>query len=123
MPDGSPSPVGRLLLVDDEPMVVDVLARLLRRRGYQVDTALDGAEALRLARARTYDWIISDVRMPNMDGPAFIRALDLAANGGPRVVFVTGFSDFSLSDAQALGVVAVLEKPAQVRDLLDLIAK
>jgi len=85
--------VGELtvLVVDDETALRDALLRFLSRRGIQGEGVADGAEALSLLRQRSFDVIISDVRMPGMSGREFLERLqrdrpDLV----PRVVFSTG---------------------------------
>src|SRR3546814_6849596 len=65
---------GTILLVEDEDMVRSVAERALSRQGYKVLTATDGEEALEvLARGESIDLMISDVVMPNMDGPTIDR--------------------------------------------------
>ena len=58
---------GRILLVDDDPLVIKTLQKCLANYGYEVETALNGAEAVEKVKQDDFDLIISDVRMPNMD--------------------------------------------------------
>jgi CheY-like chemotaxis protein len=60
----------RILLVDDEADSREIVARLLELDGYHVETAQDGSEALDLLTRRSYDVILSDIRMPQMSGEA-----------------------------------------------------
>jgi DNA-binding response OmpR family regulator len=84
-------PGTRALLVEDERVVGDLLAEFLALEGYEVDRAMDGREALELVRRRTYALIVSDVRMPDVDGPALYHELRLASPElARRMVFVTG---------------------------------
>ena len=82
---------GRILVVEDEVTVAQLIADVLREEGHQVDAVLDSRDGLtRLARA-PYDLVICDLRMPRLDGPAFYEAL--VAAGSPvqkRIIFVTG---------------------------------
>lgn len=80
-----------ILVVDDEPEVAALLAEILHRHGYRVETAADGEIALAMVRQRLYDVIVSDVRMPNMAGPELYRAL-VAGHRRllGRVIFLTG---------------------------------
>ena len=86
------SPRGkRILIVDDEPEVAEVLAELLTADDHHVDTAMNGRLALGRLRECTYDLVLSDVRMPELDGPGLYREIerrypDLAK----RVIFLTG---------------------------------
>jgi two-component system NtrC family sensor kinase len=84
-------PGARALLAEDERVVGDLLAEFLTLEGYEVDRVMNGREALELIRRRTYAVIVSDVRMPDMDGAALYAELrttrpELAR----RMVFVTG---------------------------------
>jgi CheY-like chemotaxis protein len=84
-------PGARALLVEDERVVGDLLAEFLELEGYEVDRARDGREALELVRRRSYALIVSDVRMPDVDGPAFYHQLGLTSPElTRRIVFVTG---------------------------------
>ncbi|SVA47736.1 uncharacterized protein METZ01_LOCUS100590, partial [marine metagenome] len=65
----------RILVVDDEPDLVEAVARGLRREGYAVDTALDGDEALAKASWTPYDLVCLDITMPGVDGLEVCRAL------------------------------------------------
>jgi two-component system NtrC family sensor kinase len=80
-----------VLVVDDEADVVSVLRELLEADGHVVDGAGNGREALAKIEAGSYDAILSDVRMPGLDGPALYRAV---AQSHPelarRFLFVTG---------------------------------
>ena len=78
----------RLLVVDDEPTILELLAGTLRFAGFDVLTAVSGAEALRAAAAAKPDLILLDVMMPDCDGFDVIRRI---RSGGPRipVIFLT----------------------------------
>ena len=64
-----------ILLVDDDPGVLDVVAFMLRREGFEVDEERDGTAALTAARERSYDIVILDVMLPQMSGTEVCRAL------------------------------------------------
>src|SRR5215468_12485253 len=78
----------RLLVVDDEPTILELLAGTLRFAGFDVITAVSGAEALRIAAAGKPDLILLDVMMPDCDGFEVVRRIRA---GGPRipVIFLT----------------------------------
>jgi CheY-like chemotaxis protein len=107
------------LVVDDEVSLRELIADVLVGYGYEVEMAADGAEGLRLCAQSRYDLILSDLRMPKMDGAAFYQALqDKYGPAMPRVIFVTGQAH-SLDYAGFLGMAAVpvLAKPFTVDDL------
>jgi len=86
--DGAAAPEARLLVVDDEPNIVELLSASLRYAGFEVQTAHNGPDALRIAREFRPDLLVLDVMMPGMDGFDVVRRL----NGqGPRtpVLFLT----------------------------------
>jgi CheY-like chemotaxis protein len=107
------------LVVDDEKSVRELIADVLVGQGYEVEMAADGAEGLRLYEQARYDLILSDLRMPKMDGAAFHQALhDKYGPAMPPMIFVTGQAH-SLDYAGFLGMTAapVLAKPFTVDDL------
>ncbi len=110
----------RVLVVDDEPDIVDVVTTVLDGQGWRVDVASGGRAALDRLRQTRYDLILSDVRMPEMDGADFYRAA-VAQQGelAERFLFITG--DTANPDAWRLlqGTRApVLEKPFTPQALL-----
>ncbi|MEU0646837.1 response regulator transcription factor [Streptomyces umbrinus] len=88
MNDQEPRVRGRLLVVDDEPAIVDTVARFLRFVGYEVRTAATGREALSLAREFLPDLVLLDIMLPDSDGFEVLNRL--RADGLPvAVVFLT----------------------------------
>lgn len=80
-----------VLVVDDEPAIASLLAELLELDGYQVATAPNGRAALDRLRAGGFDAILSDLRMPELDGPGLYREVErLDPALAHRMVFVTG---------------------------------
>lgn len=81
----------RLLIVDDEPGIVDVLKEVLGSGGYRIETASNGAEALARIGSQHYDLIISDLCMPEMSGEKLYRAVsERFPHLRERIIFVTG---------------------------------
>lgn len=84
----------RILVVDDDPLVVGLLTDLLTADGHEVETAPDGLIALERIAERPFDLILSDLRMPRLDGIGLYREL---GNRQPlllrRVIFITGTAD------------------------------
>jgi two-component system cell cycle sensor histidine kinase/response regulator CckA len=110
---------GRLLIVEDEPMVRAVAERALARQGYTVETACDGEEALALfAQGKSYDLVVSDVVMPNMDGPAMARELR-KQRPDMRILFMSGYAEEQLRQSINLDKVAFLPKPFSVQQIAE----
>jgi CheY-like chemotaxis protein len=80
-----------ILVVDDEPGIANALAHLLRRDGHTVDTAADGQLALARLHTQTYDLLLCDLRMPELDGPGLYQVLQQQyPHLLQRVIFLTG---------------------------------
>lgn len=108
----------RVLVVDDEVMLVDVIRRLLMRDGVEVSVATSGDEALAALATSDFSLVLCDVRMPRMDGPTLLRE---ARRRGPTPpwVFLTGFADESDNALLAAGACAVLGKPVPAATLRE----
>jgi excisionase family DNA binding protein len=113
----------RVLVVDDEASIRDLLSKTLALAEYDVDTAPDGTSALDRMRAFTYDLLIADLKMPGMDGLTLIRQAKRIKADLP-VIIITGFStESSAIDAVNLGVAGYLTKPFRVPQLLAAVSK
>jgi len=114
---------GRVLVVDDEPMVRDTLGQVLADEGYVVDVAVDGGDALARVHANRPDAILLDLMMPGMNGRQFLQALrDDPAYSGVPVLIMTAVHGLELNLA-AIGASEVVEKPFKnVEDLLNKVA-
>jgi CheY-like chemotaxis protein len=123
--DPAPSPQGgTVLVVDDEADQAHGLAETLAPLASRVDVAIGGLQALRLADATAYAVVVSDVRMPDLDGPGLYRAL-CARPGGfrGRMILVTGDTlDRSLEQLIAETTVVLLEKPLVPADTRRVVA-
>ena len=84
----------RLLLVDDEPSVLSALRRLFRLQGYTTDQATGGAAGLELMSEQPFDLVISDMRMPEMDGATFLEAVRQQHPSTVRIL-LTGYADIA----------------------------
>jgi excisionase family DNA binding protein len=113
----------RVLVVDDEASIRDLLAKTLALAEYDVDTAADASTALTRVRAAEYDLLIADLRMPGMDGLTLIRQVKKIRAELP-VIIITGFSsEASAIEAVNLGVAGYLRKPFRVPEVLAAAAK
>ncbi|MFZ1206457.1 MAG: ATP-binding protein [Candidatus Acidiferrales bacterium] len=87
----SSAPAGRILVVEDEPTVAQLVADVLREEGHQVEAVLDGQEGLTRVSRNSYDLVICDLRMPRLDGTAFYDALvRTGSTVRDRIIFITG---------------------------------
>jgi DNA-binding response OmpR family regulator len=90
-----------ILVIDDELAILEMLARLLTKRGYRVETANSGEEAVeRIALGHDYDVILLDIFMPGQEGKAtYEKIVGLRPNLTRRFIFITG--DMTVPDTQA----------------------
>ena len=122
----NPSPaLARILLVDDDPMITELVVDMLSIEGYDVDTANNGLEALQKLERQRYDLIITDLHMPKLDGSGFYRELGRRKlHSLKRIIFLTGTTGASDEHrfVQESGV-PVLFKPFNVSDLIELVRR
>jgi excisionase family DNA binding protein len=113
----------RVLVVDDEASIRDLLAKTLALAEYDVDLAPDGRTALERLRIIPYDLLITDLKMPGVDGLTVIREARRLKADLP-VIIITGYStEASAIDALNLGVSGYLTKPFRVPMVLAKAAK
>ena len=118
-------PVGRprILVVDDEESIRELLSKTLALADYEVDLAPDGRTALDRLRLVQYDLLITDLRMPGVDGLTVIREARRLKTDLP-VIIITGYSsEASAIEAINLGVQGYLTKPFRVPRVLTAAAK
>ncbi|MFM2161893.1 MAG: hypothetical protein RLZZ383_1405 [Pseudomonadota bacterium] len=108
-----------ILVVDDEPSLRRVLATQLTRAGYDVRTAASAEEALAAFPEQPADLVLTDLRMPGLDGVAFMRRVHALAPGTP-VVLLTAWATVEVAvGALKQGAADFLTKPYDQRELLD----
>jgi excisionase family DNA binding protein len=113
----------RVLVVDDEEAIRELLSKTLALAEYDVDVAPDGTVALERMRLAPYDLLVTDLRMPGIDGLAVIREARRYKADLP-VIIVTGYStEASAIEALNLGVSGYLTKPFRVPRVLAAAAK
>jgi DNA-binding NtrC family response regulator len=113
----------RLLIVDDEPEILSVLKDQLEEDGIQIQTASAGKQALELCERESFDAILSDLNMPQMDGLKFLKNLRDRGNQTPFVV-LTGYGDKDKAvQALKLGAFDFLEKPWSSDQLEEVVGK
>ena len=112
------TPLGRVLIADDEETFLMATADLLRREGFEVETVRDGETALTRVREASYDLLISDLEMPGNEDLDLVKQVAEVAGGLP-IIIITGFpSTRSAIASIELPVSAYLLKPVAFPDLL-----
>jgi len=108
-----------VLLVDDEADLLEIFGDWLAASGCKVLKAANGAEAIQLMLRHEVHALVSDVRMPIMDGLTMLRKLYEMNLSIPSIILVSGFGNVARPEIHSLGVEKLLEKPLRRRDLLD----
>lgn len=119
----SPDERPRVLIVDDEKFIRDILADFLGMEGYMVRTAEDGAAALNELQNAHYDMVISDLKMPRMGGIELLEAMAHAAPNALTVI-MTGFGTVETAiDAMKRGAYDYILKPFKVEEVIHVVQR
>lgn len=122
--DITTSSTASVLVVEDDEAMRDLLRRMLERKGFAVETAPNGSEALKLFRERPVDVVITDMIMPEMSGFDLIRTM-IADRPSVRMIAISGVEDriAYLKMATRLGAKAALQKPVEAAQLVETVRR
>ena len=113
----------KVLIIDDDPAMLDLTRYHLTEQGYEVTAAATGTEGVRLAEAQSFDLAITDLQLPDIDGIAVVRELK-ALDPALEIIMVTGFSSMDRAiEAIKAGAFHFVEKPIEYEELLALLEK
>ncbi|UCH06809.1 MAG: sigma-54-dependent Fis family transcriptional regulator [Deltaproteobacteria bacterium] len=113
----------KALVIDDEQIVLDSVSALLTDEGFEVDVSLDGRQGLDWAIERTYDVVLTDIRMPDIGGMKVLRDVK-RINPTLPVIMITGYASVeSAVQAMKLGAAEYIEKPFEPEQLLDAVSR
>ena len=113
----------QILIIDDEPVIRDLLVDVLSRKGYKVDTAEDGTVGLKKAKAKHYTVVFTDIRMPGMNGVEVYKRLKTISPES-RVIVMTGYGlEEMIQEALDLGAFADVKKPFDLELIYGLVAR
>ena len=108
----------RILLVDDDAKILEVLAEVLEDLGHTVTCRTDGEEVLVEALNEPYDLLVTDIRMPGMDGLELIESLHSHSRQLPAILVTGHDSDEVAARALEVSAASYLRKPIRVADML-----
>ncbi len=109
----------KILVVDDEPVVIKSAERVLKAEGYTVESALSGKEALAVMEQNTYNLVLTDLKMPEMDGISLIKRIK-KKKPDTGIVIITGYpSQDTVREALELGIIDYVPKPFTPAVLAD----
>lgn len=113
---------GRALVVDDDRILARTLGEILELKGWRVQVATSGVEAVNVAAREDFDVVLMDIKMPGMDGVDAFKAMKVS-KPDIRVILMTAYTaEDRIGEAQREGVLRVLSKPVDVPSLLQLVA-
>jgi len=117
--------VKRVLVAEDDPSIVLSLEFLLSEAGYEVHTANDGANALALVKAHSFDLLVLDVMLPGLNGFEVCRIVRSAPNPDtPRILMLTARGrEHEVAHGLALGADAYITKPFATRELMRVVSQ
>ncbi len=115
--------IKKILVVDDESSITDLVYSILTEKGYEVTTAKDGKEGLKVFESVKPDLVITDIVMPDMEGIEFMRSLVKMRKALPVIVMSGNVLGTKfLETARIFGAQATLRKPFAIQELLEVIA-
>ena len=115
----------RILIVEDEPNIVESLSFILRRAGFEVDTVTDGAEALDRVRRQVFEVLVLDIMLPGMNGLDVLKAIrsDQALSSLPVIVLTAKGQANDRRTAEAIGANAFITKPFSNADVVERVSR
>ena len=114
----------KILVIDDEELIIKSLRKLLEKNGFKVFVAKNGQDAIIMAEEENFDLIIADIRMPGINGVEAVQLIfeNLENKKVSRIptIFITGYADKNIKQrATALNPIAYIYKPFDISELVD----
>lgn len=106
-----------VLVVDDEPVLRELVTYVLQEKGFQVAQAECGDVAFAMVSAQSFDFVLSDVRMPNGNGVELLKRITQMQAPRPHIFLVSAYSEISRDEALKLGACDLLTKPVDYEKL------
>ena len=113
----------RLMVIDDEPIVGKRLRQILEKAGYDIKVFTDGRSALNDLRKNSYDIVVTDLKMEDVDGMKILEA-SIEKNPDIKVIIITGFAKIDTAkEAFKKGVFDFIAKPFKIEELKQVILR
>ena len=118
----------KMLVIDDEELVIKSISKLLNREGYDVTVCRSGADAVSEIKKAKFDLIVCDIRMPSLDGVQTVKKIreyfTVQGRQPPPEILITGYADEAATrEAETLKVADYLYKPFDLRDFLNCVKR
>jgi FixJ family two-component response regulator len=104
----------KVLIVDDEEMICEFVASGLKDRGMRTYTLTDPTKTVEMISKFNVDFVVCDIRMPEMNGMDVLKAVRAAYRSWPFFLFITGYPDYSLEECMHYGATGFVEKPLEI---------
>ncbi len=105
------SPLKKILVVEDDLDLRMIMRQMFPKDKYQTFEAENGRAAVRILNEHKVDLVVSDIKMPDMDGIELLKQIRRSDPEIPFVILISGFADLTIEDAYDLGASAVMSKP------------
>ncbi len=116
-------PIQKILIVDDDSKILEVIAEVLTEGGYAVDTASDGAKAIKSIDAESYDLVVTDLKMPKTDGMAVLKHV-VSRSPDTMCIILTGYGTIQGAvEAIKAGAFHYITKPVKAAEILAVVEK
>lgn len=109
----------KIMVVEDDEMLIDVYVTVLKKNGFSIVACNNGKEALKALETESFDLILSDIKMPIMNGFDMLTEIRKKNSQNPPVILVSGYSEFSEEEVLARGAAGLLQKPIRAKELLE----
>lgn len=107
----------KILVVEDEPDILELISEELRDSGFLVKTAISGNEAINILKKEKFDFVISDYRMPNGNGMSILNHVKKIDNP-PVFIFVSGQAEVSIEECLKAGAKKFITKPFDLDEIV-----
>lgn len=110
----------KILVVDDEDALRDILVDEFECEGAEAESAEHGKDALEKLQGSNFNFVVTDVRMPVMDGVELLKQIvEQFGEARPKVILLSGYTDVSQLEAIEFGAIDLLEKPWDMDHLIE----
>ena len=110
----------KILIIDDEELIIKSFTKLLEKNGYNVFVAKKGEDALVISEEEDFDLIIVDIKMPGINGVETVKSLYELKGKKTPTIFISGYAEDELQkQAEALNPVAYINKPFDISELMN----
>ena len=109
----------KILIVDDEELIREILSEAFTLHGADVETAESGFEAVAKLKTSRYDLILTDIRMPNGDGIYLLENIQKLPKPGPKLFVCSAYNDLTEEKIKELGILKIFNKPFELGSLLN----